>query len=74
MSALLDCLEDAVLGTLRESGLVLDAVQLAERLSVLPSDVEQATAVLVRSGVLRASPSMYGTCYAVPRVTRRRGR
>lgn len=74
MNILVEHIEDAVLGTLTESGLVLDAVQLAERLSVLPSDVERAAAKLVAAGDLRESPGRFGTCYAVPHVTRRRDR
>jgi DNA-binding MarR family transcriptional regulator len=77
MKVLVDGLEDlegAVLGTLRESGLVLDAVQLAERLSVMPSDVERAAVRLVDAGELNQSPGRFGDCYAVRNVTRRRSR
>ena len=74
MSVLLDSLEDKVLGTLRDSGLVLDAVQLAERLSALPSDVDRAAARLVAAGAIRQAPTRFETCYAVPHVTRRRDR
>ncbi|AGL21278.1 hypothetical protein L083_7768 [Actinoplanes sp. N902-109] len=63
-----------MLDVLRESGLVLDVIQLAERLSVMPSEAEQAVEKLVGSGQVRESPGPFGKCYAVPQVTRRRAR
>jgi hypothetical protein len=63
-------LEDAMLGTLRKTGLVLDAVQLAEKLSVMPTDIERAAKKLIANHALREFPGPFGMYYAASRATR----